>query len=236
MPLPVVTITQSSPLICEADTFSLMASGAPQWMWNTGDTTALVSTTLTAGNYIYTATGTGSAGCSATQSISVSVLALPNVQLTASVPDICLGEQITLMATGAATYVWEPGAMTGSSITTAPQSSTMYTVTGLGQNGCAGSALIPVVVNACTSVSKRNGENNITIFPNPAGDRFFLATGSSGKLVTIRLYDDGGKLVHLQNTSSAVTEINVSRLAQGLYQVLITLDGEVIYVQKLIRE
>ncbi len=58
---------------------------------------------------------------------------------------ICSGNSITLTANGAVTYLWNPGAMTGSSVTVSPSSTTTYTVTGTGAL-CSDMATVQVVV------------------------------------------------------------------------------------------
>jgi gliding motility-associated-like protein len=63
---------------------------------------------------------------------------------------ICAGQGATLTASGANTYIWSPAATlsssTGSSVTSAPLSTTTYTVTG-DLNGCTASAQVTVTVN-----------------------------------------------------------------------------------------
>ena len=49
---------------------------------------------------------------------------------------ICGGTTTTLSASGAVTYTWMPGALTGSVVSVNPAATTIYTVTGTNTNGC----------------------------------------------------------------------------------------------------
>ncbi len=66
--------------------------------------------------------------------ISITEYVVPTV--TASSNAGCVGETFTLTATGASTYTWNPGGLSGSSPTVAPTSSTTYTVVGTTSGGC----------------------------------------------------------------------------------------------------
>ncbi|RYY40479.1 MAG: HYR domain-containing protein [Chitinophagaceae bacterium] len=71
--------------------------------------------------------------------VTVTVVELPVV----SVPDDflhCAGAPLTLNATGAASYLWQPTGSTGSSLTVAPTATTTYTVYGTNGTGCVDSA------------------------------------------------------------------------------------------------
>ncbi len=65
---------------------------------------------------------------------------------------ICEGGQTTLTATGADSYTWEPGGLTGSTVTVNPTVTTTYTVTGkLNNSICEGDAK----ANATVTVNKK---------------------------------------------------------------------------------
>lgn len=70
------------------------------------------------------------------------------VKTTAEDPEpICEGEQVTLNASGNASYfVWNPGNITAPSITVSPSTSTVYTVTGYNMYGCSSSVNVNVIV------------------------------------------------------------------------------------------
>jgi gliding motility-associated-like protein len=61
--------------------------------------------------------------------------------------EICEGETATLTATGADTYVWQPGNLTGATVQVNPISTTTYTITGtLASANCPGSPITTAVV------------------------------------------------------------------------------------------
>lgn len=77
--------------------------------------------------------------CSATDQILVTVKPLPNTALSVSPSNtICSGNSITLIASGATTYVWSPSG-SGTTQTITPSNTITYTITGT-TNGCDKSA------------------------------------------------------------------------------------------------
>lgn len=75
------------------------------------------------------------------------VIALPTIAVSASPATICSGQSSTLTASGASTYSWTPGSMTGSSVSVNPTSTTVYTVSGTSSYGCVGTQNVTVTVN-----------------------------------------------------------------------------------------
>jgi hypothetical protein len=78
----------------------------------------------------------------------LSVTSLPIITITASDTNVCPGTPVTLTASGADTYIWQPGSLTGSSVTVSPTSEITYSVIGM-TNGCSSppSAGFTVTVN-----------------------------------------------------------------------------------------
>jgi hypothetical protein len=83
---------------------------------------------------------------------TISVLALPSLSITTSNTLTCTGSAVTLNATGAMSYTWQPGGMMTGSITASPSVTTTYTLTGMGNNGCKNTAMFTQTV-ASLSVS-----------------------------------------------------------------------------------
>ena len=105
-----------------------------------------------------TYTFTPAAGqCAPQTTLDVTVNALPNVNITDPSP-ICVGESAVLTASGANTYTWSPAgglsATTGNPVTATPASTTVYTVTGTGANGCTGTDSTTVTVNPAPNMSE----------------------------------------------------------------------------------
>lgn len=111
-----------------------------------------------AGHYLIKLTATNSSSCSTTDSADLFIYPIPNVSAG---PDttICLGQSITLNATGAAGYQWLPPTSSDLSCTncfnpvTSPTVTTSYYVTGTSPDGCQATDTIVVTVNGPVTVS-----------------------------------------------------------------------------------
>lgn len=67
--------------------------------------------------------------------------------VTATGASICPGDSATLTASGADTYTWEPGGLTGASVVVKPTQTTTYTVTGTSSSSsCPGNATTTATV------------------------------------------------------------------------------------------
>ncbi len=142
--LPTITITGSDTL-CAEDSTLLLGTGASNYVWSTGDLTALISV-MPGSSTTYTVTGTDLNGCTNATSIAVVVNALPTPAITG--PDsMCVGDTITLTASGGATYFWDTF-FSGPSINVSPASNTTYGVTATDANGCQAATSMLVVVGA----------------------------------------------------------------------------------------
>lgn len=71
-----------------------------------------------------------------------------SVYVSQSDPQICIGGCTNLTASGASTYTWMPGNLTGATVNVCPTSTTTYTVTGTSASGCTGSSTITVQIVA----------------------------------------------------------------------------------------
>ncbi|MBK9300120.1 MAG: hypothetical protein IPN14_05820 [Bacteroidetes bacterium] len=78
--------------------------------------------------------------------------------ITASNTPICAGDSTVLTATGAITYTWMPGNLSGNIVTVNPLATTTYTVTGTGAFGCITTATktIDVLVIPTLTASTTN--------------------------------------------------------------------------------
>lgn len=172
---------------------SVTPSGAiPPYLfsWNTpaGDTTQSVSA-LAPGTY--TVTVTDSLGCITIDSITIANVNLLNLAINPPAPILCFGDSVTLIASGAATYLWSPATglnTTNDSIVIAsPSSTTTYTLTGSVSN-CVDSITVTVTVQplplstfSVVPASVCEGED-VTI----------TYTGASSSLATYNWDFDGG--------------------------------------------
>ena len=152
-PNPDVSISPRTSSICVGQSVTLTASSnhpGTTYLWNTGSSANPLSvspqTTAT-----YLVTGTDSKNCVDTATAEVIVHDNPIVSITPVNPSICERDSIVLTAHGANTYVWSPSSSLSSSIgttvTSRPGETTLYTVTGTGDFGCESTSSTTVTIN-----------------------------------------------------------------------------------------
>jgi gliding motility-associated-like protein len=93
----------------------------------------------------------GSGTCLSTDTILIQVNPLPTVSITPNAATICVGQNVSLTASGASTYSWSPSTTLNASNTTVvvatPVITTAYTVVGISSLGCANTDSISIHVN-----------------------------------------------------------------------------------------
>jgi hypothetical protein len=151
----VVVLTYSgpgAPEVCVGVTTTLDCTpSGGTWSSSNGNVSIVgssgVATGITAGTSTITYTITAS-GCYNT--VEMTVNALPTVGGGSDVA-ICDGNNTSLTATGATTYVWAPAASlsasTGTTVTASPTLTTTYTITGTDGNSCVNTGNVTVSVN-----------------------------------------------------------------------------------------
>lgn len=111
---------------------STVTGGLPPYVFTWSDATIGNDpnpTGLAAGTYAVTVED--AAACATITSIDVLGAFVPlNVEATATQDTICAGESVTITATGAADYSWQPGGQNTPGITVSPAMTTTYIVTG----------------------------------------------------------------------------------------------------------
>ncbi|MBP7808061.1 MAG: gliding motility-associated C-terminal domain-containing protein [Bacteroidia bacterium] len=121
-------------------------TGPYTYNWVSGPAVAPYSVNETiAGNYIYTVNAVDAFNCPATANINLTFNPQPTV--TATSATLCAGQtNAQLVASGATTYVWQPGNVTGSTYPYSGNTSVNVTVVGT-SNGCSSSANTAIMVN-----------------------------------------------------------------------------------------
>ena len=147
--LPTVAAMSSDTNTCMNDMVTFMGMGATSYTWNNGVTDGVPYMVTVSDTFIVT--GTDGNGCMNTDTLMITVNALPVV--TASVTDtlVCAGDSVTFMGGGAASYAWDNGVT--DNVPYAAMSSMTYNVIGTDANGCTGSASVTVNVNALPNVT-----------------------------------------------------------------------------------
>ncbi|VDH04057.1 gliding motility-associated C-terminal domain [Bergeyella zoohelcum] len=123
----------------------------------------------------YTLTITNPSGLQCAVSRSVTVLrdtSAPGIILMANKTVICEGESVDLVATGAVTYTWNGLPGSGAIQTVSPTTTTTYTVTGVGANGCQGN------VATVTIIVRPNITSPLTDVEFCKGEKYILDAGT----------------------------------------------------------
>ena len=141
-PLPFVNAGLDK-VICIGESVTLIGAGAINYSWDNGVSNNIpFKPTIT---NTYKLTGTDANGCKNTDEVVVTVNSLPTVSAGID-KTICIGEQITLLGSGALTYIWDNNVTDNTLFS--PSSTLEYTVTGTDINGCKNTDVVKVTVNS----------------------------------------------------------------------------------------
>lgn len=198
LPIPVVNAGPDF-AVCQGTSATLTATGTGFLTWTTPNVTngvAFVPATTTTYNVV----ATGFNNCTNNDQVTVTVLALPDVNAGAD-QTICSGESVTLNGQGAVSYQWNGGAANG--VAFAPSTTATYTVTGTGVNGCENTDQVSVTVNA-TPVASISVVNDVTLAATPSGMNYQWINCASG--------------TDVPNGSNA----NFTAIENGSYAVIVT--------------
>ncbi|MGZ3862355.1 MAG: T9SS type B sorting domain-containing protein [Bacteroidia bacterium] len=148
-PSPTLIASATTPAICAGQTDTLNVSGATSYTWMPGGANTTTVSITPPSTTTYVVTGDNGGACTATQTVIVTVNALPSLTVTASANPVCTGSSSTLTANGATTYTWSAnaGSVTTSTANITPSANDTYTVSGT-QNGCTDSTTISVSITA----------------------------------------------------------------------------------------
>jgi gliding motility-associated-like protein len=156
----VVLVNPSLPLnvmanpavVCAGQPVILQAGGPPTVTWQPGGLTGNQVTVTPLATTIYTATRSNPVGCSRSQTLQVTVNPLPVINVSGGINGVCSGQPVTLTASGANSYTWQPGGHVFASIVVTPTATTVYTVSG-GAPGCTNSAVYVLAVTPASPPS-----------------------------------------------------------------------------------
>lgn len=148
---PAITATVSPTEICSGETATLSVSGGSSYAWSTGESAQTISVSP-ASTTTYYITVTNS-GCSDSTEVSVTVNALPDVNL-GNDTSFCVGSALNLEAQNSgATYIWNDASTNQTlNVTLAGN----YSVTVTDANGCESADTISVSVNSLPEINLGN--------------------------------------------------------------------------------
>ena len=216
---PIPTITATSTTACSGDTVILSSSTADSYVWSTGQTTQSIALTASSANITVTTVNVNACnGVGMSQPISVTFTATP----TAAGSFTTSGNVATFAntSTGAGSYSWDFGDFSNSSAsapTHAYAANGAYTVTLTAINGNCTSTT-SFTVNISVALDELQGIT-LNLYPNPANQEVNIALNGAA-LESVVIVDQFGRTVKVSNVSN----INVSDLATGVYQVILYTD------------
>ncbi|MCW3078500.1 MAG: hypothetical protein JWO32_3109 [Bacteroidetes bacterium] len=197
------TVAVTSPTICAGQSAVVTASGATNYLWNTGAPTASISVSPTT-TTVYTVTGSnGTCSSSATASVIVN----SGGTITVNSATICNGQSATLTAGAATSYTWS-NAANSVSVSVNPTVTTTYTVNATSA-GCVLTNTASVLVNTTPTVSLSSsticsgqtttltasgaasytwntGANTASIPVTPGASTSYTVTGANGNCTNIK--------------------------------------------------
>lgn len=153
------------------------------------------------GQVLYVVVSNG-AFCSKMVTLTLQKEATPVALLVASRPKICLGESVTLTASGGVTYLWDGFTGTGAVRTLSPTQTTTYTVYAIGAQGCKSLQPVSVTVEVVPAIT-----SNLTGGFICLGDRITLDAGA------------GPNYTYLWNNGEGTQTISAA--LPGVYSVII---------------
>lgn len=220
---PTVAVTSAS--ICPAKVATLTASGAVTYTWNPGNLVGTTQTLSPASTQVYNVVGSnGTCTNSSTGTVTVYPGAFPGV----SNSTICAGFPTVKTATGATTYTWNPGNLTGPTQTLSPVVTTTYTVIGtvgtctgqttfvittttvltgmavtpLSSTVCVGSPTVLTASGATTYTWNPGNLNGATQTLSPGSTTTYTVGGTTGGC--------SGQATCVVNTTTVLTGVSIS--------------------------
>ena len=174
---------------CDGNLLNMSISLPGTYTWFPGGIIgSSVSISFTAST-VYTIAGTDANGCTNTKNKFVQWLPTPTIAVSASKQNICSGETVTVTASGASSYIVQPGGVNPSVVnswTFQPNTTTTYSFGGLHTSGCSDDVILTLTVNPRPEV-------------NLSGDSDTLCIGD-----TLHLQASGGTLYSWSANSSSL--------------------------------
>lgn len=154
----------------------------------------------------------------------------PAVSISASADTLCVGQNVTLIASGSANYSWNFGS-TNNVINVTPSVTTVYSVQAQ-TAGCISYASKNIVVNSCVGIMEYPSSNIITIYPNPTTVILNVIISENDLHdARIKLINCLGQSVLEQDYNS---QIDVSNLENGIYTLILKDDNHQLGQKRII--
>ena len=150
---PSLAVIASNDTICSGQSVQLTAIGSGTFQWSGPSLSSFSGSNvsvspLTSATYRVTITDIN--GCSSTDSIHIIVNPSPQVQLSVSTTQICIGDTVIMQASGTLQYQWSGNALfsnSGNLTSAAPGVTSTYTLIATDSAGCSQVQQTTIVVN-----------------------------------------------------------------------------------------
>jgi len=203
--------------IIQGEKITLTASGGSLFLWNTGETTASIDVQPTE-TTIYTVEVSNEEGsCIDSDDVKVTIENIP-LTINSGEPEItiCLGDEITLLGRGGINYLWNTKDIS-SSIIVKPEETTTYYVSAL-INNVLETTEVTIIVEDCSTFKKEE----FNIYPNPSKGLVNIHLPSQKTKLKLSVISLKGELVLVKevkadNNKGVFTQIDLSRIARGMY-------------------
>lgn len=191
--VPVAGLTSSQTQICSGESVTLTATGGATYNWGNGlpgnGNTQIVSPTTTT---VYTVFAVGANGCiSATSATFTVIVGPPTAAVVASKLKICVGESVTLTASGGITYNWIGLTGNGNTQVVSPTGTTTYSVFALGGNGCSSVnpakvtiEVVPAIISTLQDVYVCAGDSGTLDAGAGPSYTYLWSTGATTQTIT----------------------------------------------------
>ena len=199
-------------------------SPAPTYTWSTIPVALISNTSATNPNISFSSGGiytislvASNSSLTSVSSTTINVMPSPTVNITLSSSTLCPGQTATAVASGATSYTWVPGNLSGASQALSPTSTQVYTITG--SNGsCASSTNKTLTVVVCTGIEE--GIKNVLFvnaFPNPFKDELTIEVNEPSQITITNAL---GQVVKTLNVNGKTT-LDTNDLPKALYVLTI---------------
>ncbi len=188
--------------ICSGDTALLQAQGDGTFEWFPTEVIAIDNNTvfgIPEETTLFSVVITDEFGCQNTDSVLVSLLPLPSLTLEAD-NRICEGDSVVLSASGADFYRWFPNTYLvgpdGPTVLSIPDSSIVYTLTGIDNNGCEATEAVNIQVVEKPVIESQPlyqvcpGEETILLADSFEAEAYLWSNGDENAFINVSPLND----------------------------------------------
>ena len=230
---PTVSVNPTDPIVCLGDQVQLIASGAQDFLWNTGDTSfSLVVQPL--GDTSFSITGNNGNCYSQSVTVNISVIPASSALADVDINNPLIGQTISFSSLGSVgtSFLWNfDDGNSSSSLNPSHQynSSGVYFATlEVGNSAC--SDVDTVEINVGLNDISELAASNLAIYPNPNNGLFTINFNELDySQAKIEIINSIGQTIYVLNKVELVNQINMKENAKGIYFIKVAIDKEVFY-------